>query len=92
LVAGLPASNETFFRNERQLKIDIISVGSLTKPEFQDAQQRTFGSLPMVRNFFRINELNDADKDCPSVLTVDNVNDIVDFCSHDTAPTPTGKC
>jgi hypothetical protein len=90
-VAGTPASNETSFRYERQLKIDIISVGSLTKPEFQDAQQRTFGSLPMVRNFFRIDELNDADKYCPSVLTVKNVKDIVDFCSHDTAPTRTGK-
>jgi hypothetical protein len=76
------ASVKEVIREEQPLKIDVISVGSLTKPEYQDAQQRTFGRLPMVRNFFRINELNDSDQDCSSKLTMENMSDILTFCRN----------
>ena len=39
--------------------VDIISIGSLQRPDLQDAQQRTFGSARNIRKFHRFNELND---------------------------------
>lgn len=61
--------------------IDIVSVGSLTKPEFHDAQERTFGTHATVRNFFRITELNDTDETCYTNLTITQLHDIVEFCN-----------
>jgi hypothetical protein len=61
--------------------VDIISVGSLLKEHYQDTQQRTFGSHPAVRNFFRITERIDADRECFTELTTDQLDEIIDFCS-----------
>jgi Fringe-like len=61
--------------------IDIISIGTLLKPELQDAQQRTFGSHSSIRNFFRITELNDTDLTCPTNLTMAQWHKIYDFCT-----------
>lgn len=61
--------------------IDIISVGSLLKESFQDAQQRTFGSHPSVRNFYRVTEMSDTDRECFTDLTTDQMREIINFCS-----------
>jgi hypothetical protein len=66
--------------NKKGTIIDFISIGSLTKPEYQDAQERTFGSHMTVRNFFRITELNDTDATCYSNLTMAQLNSVVDYC------------
>jgi hypothetical protein len=60
--------------------VDILSIGSLTKVNLQDAQQRTFGSHPTVRNFYRITEADDADQECPTTLTSQQLDDIIGFC------------
>lgn len=61
--------------------IDIISVGSLLKGEYQDAQVRTFGTHPSVRSFYRVTERNDTDSTCFTGLTTDQLDVIIDFCT-----------
>jgi len=63
-----------------QNTVDIISVGSVLKEAFQDAQQRTFGSHGVVRDFYRITEMNDTDRGCFNDLMTDQIDDIVSFC------------
>ena len=60
--------------------IDIISIGSLTRAEYQKAQQETFGSHISVRNFFSITERDDVDQDCTTRLTWKDVQAISGFC------------
>jgi hypothetical protein len=62
--------------------VDIISIGSLLKEEFQDAQMRTFGSYSGVRNFFRITERNDTDAECFTELNTEQIDRIIEFCSN----------
>lgn len=62
--------------------IDIISVGTMKKPEFQNAQERTFGSHPSVRNFFRLTELNDTDRACHTAVTVEEFQRAANCCKH----------
>jgi hypothetical protein len=44
--------------------IDMISIGSNTRPDYLIAQEETFGSHPSVRNFYAITEFNDTEADC----------------------------
>lgn len=60
--------------------IDIISVGSETRPEYQKMQKATFGSHPSVRHFFAITEKDDVDQDCHDRLTMIDVLQISGFC------------
>lgn len=60
--------------------IDFISVGSLTKPQLQAAQIRTFGSHSAVRHFFPMTELNDTDSTCYKDLTMVDLETAVEFC------------
>lgn len=60
--------------------VDIISVGSLLKDSFQEAQQRTFGSHNVVRHFYRITEMSDTDRTCFNELTTDQIDEIIDYC------------
>ena len=60
--------------------IDIISVGSETRPEYQKMQKATFGSHPSVRHFFAITEQDDVDQDCHDRLTMLDVLQISGFC------------
>jgi hypothetical protein len=63
------------------ITIDMISIGSLSREEFQFAQERTFATHSSVRNFYRINELNDTDTSCSSDLTKPQLNSIIKFCN-----------
>lgn len=63
--------------------IDIISIGSLERPEYQDAQQQTFGTHPSVRHFFKITEQDDVDqgdKNCNDHISWREVQNISGFC------------
>jgi hypothetical protein len=62
--------------------IDMISIGTILKPEHQSAQELTFGSHASVRNFFRISELNDTDAACYKNLTVAQQETIIEFCKN----------
>jgi hypothetical protein len=62
--------------------IDIISVGSLLKEEYQKAQLRTFGTHITVRNFYRITERNDTDSTCFTTLSSAQLDAIVHFCAN----------
>ena len=61
--------------------VDIISIGSLLKEEFQEAQLRTFGNSSGVRHFFQITERNDTDSSCFTELNTEQMDRIIDFCS-----------
>ena len=61
--------------------VDIISIGSLQRPDLQDAQQRTFGSARNIRNFHRFNELNDTETTCHTNLTNEQMDTIKSFCA-----------
>lgn len=61
--------------------IDIISVGSIKKPDLQLAQARTMGTHSAVRNFIQVTELNDTDASCYTDFTNDQLMDVVNFCN-----------
>lgn len=60
--------------------IDIISVGSLQRPQYHAAQRATFGGHPSVRRFFAITERDDFDPDCNDRLQWRDVQNISGFC------------
>ena len=76
--------NNPFVRHEidYEKSIDIISIGTIRRPEWQHAQQNTFVSHSTVRNFQRFNELNDTDIDCSTDLTQQQFNLIHQFCTR----------
>ena len=65
---------------------DLISIGSKTRLDYQDAQQRTFGSHVSVRNFFRITEDHDDEPTCDQNLTAGDLNRISVFCRNQKWP------
>jgi hypothetical protein len=68
--------------NIQSQSIDIISIGTILKPELQNAQQHTFASHDVVRNFYRITEQNDTDTKCSTTLTTQQFNTIHRFCTR----------
>jgi hypothetical protein len=73
-------TNETAMKGTQHPVVDIISIGSLTRVEYQKAQQETFGRHPSVRHFFSITEMDDVDKECTARLTWRDVQAISGFC------------
>jgi hypothetical protein len=67
---------------EDDFVVDVVSVGSVTKPEYQNAQERTIRKHSTVRNFFRITELNDTDRACSTDLTMEQLHKVVSFCKR----------
>lgn len=70
--------------SEKRPVIDLLSVGSLVRPDYQDAQEQTMGYHKAVRDFYRVNELNDTEVNCHSNLTTSTVGQFVDFCDAQT--------
>ena len=66
--------------------VDIISVGSLLKEQFQNSQEATFGRHHAVRNFFRVTERTDTDRECFTELTYDQLDDVMSFCDPSKSP------
>ena len=52
--------------------VDVLSVGSITRPEHLSVQNRTWASHPSVRNFWGFTERDDHDPDCPSKLDAES--------------------
>ena len=59
--------------NENLPVIDMISIGSNTRPDYLVAQEETFGSHPSVRNFYAITEHNDTEADCNEVVNMNKL-------------------
>jgi hypothetical protein len=70
------------FLNHRIVTVDVVSVGSETRPDYQDAQQNTFGSHSSIRHFFRITEEDDVDQACHKNLTDEDAYEISKFCRN----------
>ena len=62
--------------------VDILSIGSVLKQDYHQAQMRTLAQHPSVRHFFPITEKNDTDANCFMELTTDQLDKIIDFCSN----------
>ena len=62
--------------------VDVISIGSLLKKDYHQAQLRTFVQHQSIRHFFPITEKNDTDAACYTELTTDQLDSIIDFCSN----------
>eukprot|EP00980_Cylindrotheca_fusiformis_P018164 scaffold5882_cov100-Cylindrotheca_fusiformis.AAC.5 len=69
---------------EKRITVDVLSIGSKHRPDFQRRQIETFGSHRTVRNFFVVDERVDADPDCGDVLTTEDVGAICEFCTNRT--------
>jgi hypothetical protein len=64
------------------ITVDIVSVGSITKSDYQTAQQETFRTHPSVRNFYQITEWNDTDTKCHTDLTHSKLHNIIQYCKN----------
>jgi Fringe-like len=73
-------SSTTQVNATRAFHVDIISIGSIHKADFQSAQEGTFRTHPSVRNFYRINEFNDTDATCHTNLSSVQLQQIVKHC------------
>jgi hypothetical protein len=65
------------------LVVDILSMASLSRLHYVEAQSILFSSHPLVRNLFNITELDDLDTECSSKLTKQDLFDISEFCRSD---------
>ena len=62
------------------LVVDIMSVGSKTRLDYQETQRNTFAKHKSVRFFFNITEDDDADHNCSDRLLLNDVYAIMDSC------------
>jgi hypothetical protein len=67
-------------QNRDGLVVDIMSVGSKTRLDYQKAQQKTFAMHTSVRFFFNITEDDDADRNCSNTLLPSDTYAIAKFC------------
>ena len=74
----IPPFNKAAAGNASLPIVDVLSVGSLTRTEYQDSQQATWASH--VRQFVRVDERNDTEADCHKLLSRDMVFQISDRC------------
>ena len=61
--------------------IDMISIGSDTRPHYQTVQQETFGRHAAVRHFYKITEANDTHTTCHN-MTVAQAENVYDICKR----------
>jgi hypothetical protein len=60
--------------------LDILSVASTTRMDYVEAQRRTWGAHPRIRNFFHVTEDDDVEPQCSQQLTNQDVFDISRAC------------
>jgi len=81
---GITTAFHTHENHNPRLVIDIVSIGSTQRPDYQTAQQETFGRHASVRHFWAIQERHDptfgTSKDCNTHLTWRDVQNISGFC------------
>lgn len=73
------------------IAIDIVSIGSLSRPDYLQVQQDTFGQHPSIRHFWAITEDDDVEKDCNANLTWLDLKNISKFCGLQTGLTQKHK-
>ena len=66
--------------NRGGLVVDIMSVGSKARLNYQEAQLKTFAKHKSVRFFFNITEDDDADRNCSERLLLNDVYAIAKSC------------
>jgi hypothetical protein len=67
--------------SDSSIKIDIISIGSIHRRDYQTAQRATFGAHHVVRHFYSFDEDTDsAEPACHKNLTMQHVESISAFC------------
>jgi hypothetical protein len=64
----------------KKVVVDVLSLGSQIRPEYQEMQYQTWGSHPSIRTFFVADERIDADPACLTTLTTEDVVAISTFC------------
>jgi hypothetical protein len=60
--------------------VDILSVGSINQLDLLHAQLNTIATHTSVRNFFNATELDDADPNCHTDITVEHVKRVSNYC------------
>mmetsp|Transcript_9844 Transcript_9844/g.15112 ORF Transcript_9844/g.15112 Transcript_9844/m.15112 type:complete len:434 (-) Transcript_9844:205-1506(-) len=60
--------------------VDILSVGSINRPDLLEFQERTLTAHSAVRNFFNATEVDDYDPSCYQKVTLEHVEKVSDFC------------
>jgi hypothetical protein len=66
--------------HQRGPSLDVLAVGSLSRLDYLEAQQATFGSANATRHFFNATERDDFDPNCHRNLAIDDVKEILRFC------------
>jgi ribosomal protein L17 len=71
---------------KEEFVVDILSIGSKSRMDYIESQQKTFASHPTVRNFFYATEQVDADPECSTKLTDVGVLGISNYCHKKSWP------
>lgn len=72
----------------RSLTLDIITIGSHTRPDYYQAQMATLGTHAAVRKVYAFTEQNDTEAVCNTDLTEQHVQAIVGHCQQRTRNYP----
>ena len=65
--------------DHRGLVLDVLSIGSQTRPEYMTAQVETWASDVRVRHFWGVTELDDYDANCAE-MSDDALHSFVETC------------
>ena len=78
--ARMRAAAQSSLSKPPSFVVDILSVGSIHRMDYLEAQRDTFATHISVRNFFNATEQDDADPSCSTSLTKIAIWKIVTFC------------
>lgn len=67
-------------RNKENYSIDVLTVGSMYRISAVEKQFETWGSHPIIRNFFLATEYDDPDPNCHFTSTLDDVKQTSGTC------------
>ena len=74
---SIPPETKT---KQQDFVLDIVSTGSISRPDYHVVQQRAFKSHPAVRHFYPLTEANDTEATCHTDLVWNRVRDTLTFC------------
>jgi Glycosyltransferase 61 len=66
------------------MTIDIVSAGSIQRKDLLQTQARTFGTHPLVRDFYGVTEQGDSDPLCLTTLTEAQRQRVLQLCFNGT--------
>lgn len=75
-------TSNTFPDQSATSVIDIVSIGSRTRPSYQETQKAIFGTHSSVRNFINATEEIDSDRNCSETLDRNQLARIVLYCRY----------